>query len=268
MSFDPNTPGAATPAPVAVQTPSAPITPQPAIAAPPVPQPTPVAPSEDRSNWVPPHRLREQSTRFEQQLSQERARYQAETEALNKRVQALAGLTPPADAEYDGVKNQFKQIFPELSEIGSQAEAIKELISLKDELRAAMQHQWASHNRNAMDRLFKNAETTYGNPLNDDAKRSLGSAFIGYLNTNPEAYERYQQDPSVVDEYWSAFTDRFIDPVRRQSTVATMNRIPAAIPLDAPSGGVPTSQAVKPANQDERLALALATYKAKSNQGF
>jgi hypothetical protein len=227
-----------------------------------------VTPSEDRSNWVPPHRLREQSSKFEQQLAQERARYQAETEALNKKLQILAGVTPPANPELESVKSQFKQVFPELSELGSQAEAIKELIALKDELRQSMQHQWQTHNRNAMDRLFSLAGTTYGGPLNDDAKRSLGSAFVGYLQSNPDVYERYQQDPSVVEEFWTAFTERFISPIQRSQAVATANRIPGAIPQDPVSNGLPVSQAPKPATQDERLGQALEHYKSKLRTGF
>ena len=266
MSFDPNTPTEATPSvtsqpttPAATAVPA--VTPSPA---------TSVAPStEDRSNWVPPYRLREVSSKHEQTLAQERATFAAERAALQRQLQALTGVLPPQNPEIDQVKNQFKQVFPELSEIGSNAEAIKELIALKDELRAAMQHQWATHNRNAMGSLYKAAEATYGNPLNDDAKHALGSSFVGYLQSNPDAYEQYQQDPtSVVENFWKAFTDRFISPIQRQQTVNTMNRLPGNIPQDTPSGAIPVSNPVKPANQDERMAAALASYKANLKGGF
>ena len=266
MSFE-NTPAEATPSVQPTQS----VTPQPATPAvtpSPATQVTP-APTEDRSNWVPPYRLREVSSRHEQALAQERATFAAERAALQRQLQALTGVLPPQNPEIDQVKNQFKQVFPELSEIGSNADAIKELIALKDELRAAMQHQWATHNRNAMGSLYKAAEATYGNPLNDDAKHALGSSFVGYLQSNPDAYEQYQQDPtSVVENFWKAFTDRFISPIQRQQTVNTMNRLPGNIPQDTPSGAIPVSNPVKPANQDERLNAALAHYKSKLSQGF
>jgi uncharacterized protein (UPF0335 family) len=218
---------------------------------------------------VPPHRLREVSTRHEQQLAQLKANAEAEKAALQRQLQALTGVLPPQNPELDAVKNQFKEVFPELSEIGSQAAAIKELIALKDELRAAMQNQWATHNRSAMSTLYKTAESTYGQPLNDDAKRALGASFIGHLQSNPDEYERYQQDPtSVVENYWKSFTDRFISPIQRAQVVAQQNRIPGAIPQDPASGAVPVSTPVKPGTQDERIAQALAHYKSKTPTGF
>lgn len=230
-------------------------------------QPATPAP-EDRSNWVPPYRIREISTRHEQALATERARFEAERVALQRQLQALTGVLPPQNPEIDQVKNQFKQVFPELSEIGSKAEAINELIAIKDQLLAAMNYQWETHNRGAMDRLYKAAEVTYGTNLNEEARHQLGASFIGYLQANPDAADRYQRDPGVVDEFWKAFTDRFISPIQRSQTVNTLNRLPGNIPQDSPSGSVPVSSPVKPANQDERLQAALDLYKAKSTTGF
>jgi uncharacterized protein (UPF0335 family) len=274
MSFDPNTPAAATPAaPTTPSTPASPsFAPQPATPAvtPQSATPTaPATPSEDRSNWVPPYRLREVSSRHEQALAQERATFAAERAALQRQLQALTGVLPQQESEFDTVKNQFKQVFPELSELGSQADAIKELIALKDEMRATMQNQWASHNRNAMNSLYKAAETTYGQALNADGQRALGAAFIGHLQSNPDAYEQYQSDPGpVVEAFWTQFTDRFISPIQRAQTVATVNRIPQNIPQDPMSGAIPVSNPVKPQTQDERLSQALAQYKSKLPQGF
>lgn len=217
---------------------------------------------------MPPYRLRELSTKHEQSLVQERTRFEAERAQLQRQLQALTGALPPQNPEIDQVKSQFKTVFPELDEIGSQAAAIKELLALKDDLRAAMQHQWASHNRNAMDRLFKNAETTYGNPMNDEAKRALGEAFVGYLQSHPDEYEQYQQDPSVVDKFWTQFTDRFISPIQRSQVVAQANRIPQNLPQDNATGALPVSTPAKFGSQDDRLAAALNVYKAKTTQGF
>lgn len=270
-TFDPNTPAAATPAvsqptstPAAVS--PAPATPSASVT--PTTQATPTTPAEDRSNWVPPYRLRETTTKYEQAIAAERARFQAEREALERKLQVLAGVVPTETNPYDEIRNQFKQVMPELAEIGSQAEAIKELLALKDQFRQTVEKQWHSHNRTAMDGLYKAAEATYGQPLSEEAKRALGSAFVGYLQSNPDAYERYQEDPSVATEYWSQFTERFINPIQRNATVQSLNRLPGNIPQDSHSNALPVSQAPKPATQDERLDAALAHYKAKLSQGF
>lgn len=274
MSFDPNTPAAATPA--APTTPSSPASPsfapQPATPAVTPQSATPTAPAtpqEDRSNWVPPYRLRETASKYETQLNTLRAQAEAEKAALTRQLQALTGVLPPQNPEIDQVKSQFKSVFPELDEIGSQAAAIKELIALKDEMRASISNQQAAHNRNAINALYTAAEGTYGTSLNEDAKRSLGSSFVGYLQANPEEYERYHYDPtSVVKEFWASFTERFISPIQRSQVVAQRNRIPGAIPQDSPSGSVPVSNPVKPATQDDRLAQALAHYKSQLKTGF
>lgn len=264
---DPNSPAVATPT---ASTPAPASNPTPQAATQPISQTpaTPATPTEDRSNWVPPYRLRETTQRFEQQLAAERAQWQASQAELTKRIQALAGVTPPEHQQFDEVKNQFKQVFPELHELGSQAEAIRELIALKDELRASMTAQWESHNRHAMNLLYKDAETTYGQPLSEEARHTLGSSFIGYLQSNPDAYARYQSDPSVASEFWKAFSERFVSPARRQAVVETANRIPSGFPQDNAPGVVSTAQPVKAANQDELLRQALDVYRANSKFGF
>lgn len=272
MSFDPNTPAAATPAVSQPATPAAPVTPSAATPAPsatPATPATPSTPAEDRSNWVPPYRLREVSTKAEQQLAQLRATAEAEKAALQRQLQALTGVLPPQNPEIDQVRNQFKEVFPDHDWVGSQRAQIEELLSLKEELKAAMQYQWASHNRSAINSLYTDAEKTYGQPLNEDAKHQLGAQFIGYLQANPEEYEVYKTDPTqVTGRFWKGFTDRFISPIQRQNTVNTLNRIPGAIPQDTPSGSVPVSSPLKPQTQDERLAAALATYKQNQKTGF
>lgn len=263
MSFDPtNTPATGenvAPAAPAASTPSTPATPS--VNATPA---TPATPAEDRSNWVPPYRLRETTQKYEAALNAERARWQAEIEARERKIQALAGVVPPENPQIDEVKKQFGQVFPGLNEMESLAPQIKEFLAQREEIEQLRNHVWGVYNRNAMDRLYKNAESTYGQPLNEDARRTLGASFVGFLQSNPDAYERYQSDPSVVDEFWKSFEARFVNPVRRSGIADTVNRIPGALPQDTPSGAVaPSGGQVQPRNTDERMAMALAAYRAK-----
>lgn len=263
-----NTPAEATPSASPAASPQTSPTPSTAIPSS-SPAPATSVPQEDRSNWVPPYRLRETTQRYEQTLQSERQQWQRELEQREARIRALVGVTPPENPQIDEVKKQFGQVFPGLSKLEAQAAQVDALLAQREEMDHLRQHVWAMHNKNAMDTLYKAAAETYGEQLSDDSKRSLGAAFIGYLNTNPDEYARYQNDPSVVVDFWKSFTGRFIDPVRRQATAASANRIPSGLPQDTPSGSVNVSSpAPKAANEDELLARALSVYKANSRYGF
>lgn len=243
---------------------TAPVTPQtipvatPAAATPAVP---------DRSTWVPPHRLREQSETYEARLAAERSTTARQLEDLNQKIQILTGVVNPENPQIGEVRQQFGNVFPGLAKLEAQAAKIEEMLARRGEVEDLPNHYWGSYNRSAMDRLYKAAEATYGQPLSEDAKSQLGSSFVGFLQSNPEAYERYKNDPSIVDEYWKGFTDRFIDPARRTATVNAAGRVATNLPQDNPSGGVRTNAPdVKPDNIDDRVKQAFASYSALANK--
>ena len=246
-SAQPSTPVAATPA-----TPQT----QPAT-------PTP-APTEDRSNWVPSYRVRESREaairEAQQGFAQKEAQYQQRLEQIQSQLHALVGIAPSQNPEVEAVRQQFGQLYPGLSKMEERANDIMGVIERAGDLESQNQHYWQSYGRQNMDRLFTHASESLGSPLTDEGKRALHSAFTGFVSSSPELTARYANDPTLVDEFWRAFTSSFIDPARRAASATVATRTNAAIPQDTPGGAPRLPVPPKPANLDERVAQGWAQY--------
>lgn len=265
LGIDPNT---VTPAVGDTSAPAPAAIPQstPVTATPVAPAAAPTAAPEDRSNWVPPHRLRETREaavrEAQRQFAEQSAQATARVEQLERQLQALVGVTPKQHTEADAIRNQFGQMFPGLSQLEQRAQDLMQLVERAGEFDSQNTHYWDSHGRQTMNRLYSVASENMGVQLTDDAKRNLHASFVGYVQSSPEAYERYLNDPSLVEDFWKAFSSSFIDPVRRTATATVAGRAPMALPRDVP-GGVPApAQAPKPANMDERISQMWSGYNA------
>lgn len=253
--IDTQTPtGGDTPVTSAPTTPSAPAVTTPAT---PTVAPTqaPATPGHEAS--VPSYRLRQIRDQYEQRMAQKEAEWQAKYEATQKQLHSLVGVTPPANPEVEAIRQQFGQLYPGLAKLSDPA-LVEKLLSVVDragDLEAQNQHYWQSYGRQSLDRLFSKASEVYG-PLSEGAKAHLRGSFTDWVSSDPEISERYANDPSVVDDFWKAFSSSFIDPVRRTIAANVQDRVPSGIPQDTPSGPPRTSPPPQPANLDERVNLA------------
>lgn len=249
-----------------------PATPAPAIQGTPAPAPAisgapPVsATTDDRSNWVPPHRLRETREaalrEAQSQFATREAEIRREAEQYKSQLHALVGVQPPQNPEVQTVKSQFANLFPGLAKMEERSAQLEQLLERSGDLQSQNDHYWQSYGRSTMDRLFSKASESLGAPLTDEGKRQLHASFTGYVQSSPELIERYSNDPTLVEDFWKAFTSSFIDPARRAATATVVGRAAAgsALPQDIP-GGVPrTTPAPQPANLDERADQAWALY--------
>lgn len=257
----PNAPAEATPsAPAATPTPSPSALP---VA---TPQATPAAAipaaPEDRSNWVPPHRIREIREGMQRQFAQQQAQVQAQIEQYQSQVRALTGMTPPPNPEVESIKTQFFQVFPQAQGLFEKAEQVDKYIERMGELESAVDYIWRNHGRQAIDRVFKQAEESIGAPLNDEGRRALHAAFSGWIQSVDPSGERYVSDPGIVDEFWKTLSSTLVDPARRAAAANVQNRVPGALPQDTPAGVPAPPQAPKPANIDERVAQGWAAFQA------
>ncbi len=251
-SAAPATPAAATPAASAPQaaTPSAP-TQAPATGAP--------------EGWVPSYRIRETreaAVREAQgQYAQQVAAAQAEIERYKNLVRAQIGDAPPQNPEVQQVRDQFGRLYPGLSKLEEQAERLEQLLERAGDLEQQNSHYWQNYGRTTMDRLFDHASKSLGSPLTDEGKRTLHSAFVGFVGSSPELTSRYTTDPTLVEEFWQAFTSSFVEPARRAAAATIQGRAAGvAIPQDRGGAAPPVTPGPKPANLDERAALAWAKY--------
>ena len=248
-------------APTPAATPSTPVAATPATPQTQPATPTP-APTEDRSNWVPSYRVRESREaairEAQQGFAQKEAQYQQRLEQIQSQLHALVGIAPSQNPEVEAVRQQFGQLYPGLSKMEERANDIMGVIERAGDLESQNQHYWQSYGRQNMDRLFTHASESLGSPLTDEGKRALHSAFTGFVSSSPELTARYANDPTLVDEFWRAFTSSFIDPARRAASATVATRTNAAIPQDTPGGAPRLPVPPKPANLDERVAQGWA----------
>lgn len=239
-----------TPAPAAVATPTA--APQaPATGAP--------------EGYVPSYRLRETREQIERQYQQQWSQREAELNAryteMERKLQALAGVTPPANPEVETIKQQFGGIYPGLSKMEEKAEKLMELLDRAGDLESQTNHYWMEYGRQRMDQLFKHAGDALGIPLTDEGKRVLHAAFTGFVQSSPELGQRYATDPTLVDEFWNAFSSSLIGPARREAATAVVARAGSpALPQDTPGGAPRATPAPQHGNLDERAAAGWAQY--------
>ena len=244
-------PAAAPATPSATAQPATPATPQtPATGAP--------------EGWVPSYRVRETREAAQReaqaQYSTERQQMQAELQRVQNQLRTLVGANPPGDPQVDAVRSQFSQLYPGLSELEQRAADILGMIERSGDWDAQTQHGWEVYGRQTMDKLFSHAAQDLGAPLTDEGKRSLHSAFVGFVQSSPEMQNRYANDPTLVDEYWKMFSSSFISPARRAASATVATRAGVALPQDNGGAAPPTAPGPKPANLDERSEQAWAMF--------
>ena len=247
------------PAPAISEQPAAPVTAIPQTGS--VTAPTP----QSSEGMVPSYRIRETREaalrEAQGQWQAREAEYNARLEQVQRQLHALVGVAPDENPEATAVKSQFEKLYPGLAAMEKRSQELLGVVERSGDLETQNKHYWTEYGRQRMDRLFDHAAKSLGAPLNAEGKRALHSAFYGYVTSSPEIQERYQQDPTLVDEFWSYFANNFVEPVRRTASATVENNVTQRqIPRDTP-GGVPlVTTPSKPKDLDERMTNAWAQY--------
>jgi hypothetical protein len=158
------------------------------------------------------------------------------------------------------IRDQFGRLYPGLSKLEGRAQDLMGIIERAGDLESQTTHYWQNYGRQSMERLFSAAETTLGSPLNEEGKRAVHNAFVGYVSQSPEMTARYAEDPTIVEEFWRMLSSTLIDPVRRVAAAGVQSRVPNAIPQDSPSGLPRPTPAPQPKDMDERAQLGFARF--------
>ncbi len=194
---------------------------------------------EDRSDWVPSHRLRETREQFEKRL-----------EAEQRKVRALAGAEEPGDPRKAQLLQSLRDLDPRLAELldGKLSEGV-EAASRREE------EDWQRHGL----RMVNQGVTAWAKVMGRDAK-ALGARgqqfimnelrqFIG-ADRSGERNRRYEQgDPTLIDDLVADMQGYYVDPVRQASTTtaATAAERNRRLPSTGPVGGIPpTAPGEKP----------------------
>lgn len=259
---------AAAPAPVT----ATPVTPAAPVAAA-TPTATPSAPTTGGApgeGWIPSYRAREirEAAQREAQtaVAQERAQWEARYNQIQSQLHALVGVQPPANPEITAVKNQFGQLYPGLSKLEERAQDLMGLIDRAGDLESQTNHYWTQYGQSTMNKLFDHAAGSLGAPLTDEGKRALHSSFVGFVQSSPEMTARYANDPTIVEDFWKAFTSNFIDPARRVASATVAGRAAVALPQDSPGGAPRATPGPKLNSLDERADAAWALYQQNAKQ--
>lgn len=234
-------------APAAPAAPSSDGTPAAAAAAPagaPAPKAKPTySYSEDRSKWVPPHRVVEASTRV--------TTLQKELELERQRVAALAGTRTQTPEDLDQAQIQealFK--LPQFAHLkGLTPEVLQDLIEMR-QLRSSMeqssQHVWRTLALDTTNQLESRYKDLIGaDELTPQQSQILGTMFMGMAGNTQESRNEFRQryesrDPKLMDEFFEVLQQGIIEPVRRTALAGPLRR-PAV-----PRSGSATVVAVPP----------------------
>lgn len=202
---------APTPSPTPAPTPS------------PTPAPSPAPTGEDqekRFKGIQADLAKERKQR--QEYEQQAKRYQAQYEAEQKRVQALAGLTPKSEseAETEIVKARFAELFPHLS--GLTAEDIQGLRDAQQDrtrLQEMERHYWGKHGNAMISDVTKELTATFGGELNKSQIDTITQAYVFRAQQDPEFLQRHEAgDPSLAKEFAKEWVENWFEPARRQVT--------------------------------------------------
>lgn len=186
---------------------------------------------EDRSRWIPPHRLVEETRKregIETQLAEAR-----------RQVAALTGAATPTPeaAEAERVKDAFFQMFPQYRKLTP--EAIDRLLALEGtsgELSEASKHHWGS----LANRTLRSVETSFLDVLGADKltprqSENVRAAFGAFATRKGAEFgPRYEaEDAALIEEFIKEYSEDMFEPVRRQATsgvVAARRPVPRGGP--------------------------------------
>lgn len=223
--------------------------------------------AEDRSQWVPPHRLREVSERV-RVMEGALSNYQA-------RVRALMGVAEPEDPRQVELRNAMKQMFPGLAPFIDNPKLHEQLMNGQFSGRGEMDgFQSAYWNRHALETV-NDAITQYAQAAGIDASKlgeravaNMARQIQAFIGNDPERRAAYEsRDPSFLRAFIADLTGFFVNPLRQVASVngaqqiEQVRRLPqtrgaSGVPSGAGGGGAqrPTGKAVHEAARQALLA--------------
>lgn len=238
---------------------------------------------EDRSKWIPPHRLTETSRRaqeLEQQLQQ-----------ANDRIRALAGVEPtdPQSQKAEQIREAFfnlpgMQRFKKLLDLPDEDfEALLTAPNAVQRTTQAEARQWERHGDAQVAGVSERvAEVIGADSLDADQQADLRVAFSAWLRAAVKAdvdkfgledvaesqtLRRYESgDPKLLDEFVARYTKNWLKPGQRQAAAQTATR---TRPVPNSAGRSQVTQIRRPDkfnSLDERLDYAVNLAKERGVQ--
>jgi hypothetical protein len=179
---------------------------------------------EDRSNWIPPHRLTEESTK-RQTLEQQLAQHKADLEREQKRVRALSGLEPKAEGEQEAeeLREAFKRIRPDLAKLDDKT--VDRMLSMLDRFESIQQsdeHRWIMHADQMLTTAHEQvAEALGAAKLTERQQKLVNLAYTNACESDKEFLNGHLRgNKAQVEKFVKELLEDWGVPSRRSATAA------------------------------------------------
>lgn len=200
---------------------------------------------EDRSKWVPHHVIEERARKAAEKAAKEtEARFQAELDARDKRIRALAGVDPldPKAEEDARVRAELERMYPQLGKLTPEKlEKLEALLANASGIEAATMSVHERHAESMVTAVESEVEEAVGKELTLKQRRTLRREYADaaeecqWLRQNDPNHDQRNDfltrhdrgDKTLAKEVAEAFMKDWIEPVRRKvANDAANNRRP------------------------------------------
>jgi len=224
-------------------------------------KPTGFTYTEDRSKWIPPHRLGEETTKrtaAEKRIQELESAYQQE----QRRVQALAGVSPqdPDAAELEEIRERFKQLRPDLAKLDEKSiDRLLQMAERFDEVEGSVQANWDAHGKRSFKTVTDKVEEAIGGELTQRQRVRLNDALVLTLYNDPQLKQRYDSgDQTLLDEFAKEWVEDWFEPARRKALANEVDRTGRKVPNGRGTGVTTTNKPKVDVNDPEQFKNALA----------
>lgn len=246
---------------------------------------------EDRSDWIPPHRLSETS-RARQTAEQERDRLKADLEERDRKIQALAGVTPKdaKTAEAEEIRAAILNLVPEIGLLkGLTQDQLGEILEAARSARNTSNASWERHAIGMFNDLYTEAATAmHADTLTEKQQGRLQTAYWQEaqqaLNVRQAQLQRGERetlettgqdndfiarhergDKALVKEFVKDYLNDWYEPARRTVTAENARRNMRPVPRGERTRLIPAQGEEKlDLNKDADFKKALTAARAAS----
>lgn len=196
-------------------------------------QPTKFEYAEDRSKWIPPHRLQEETTK-RKEFENRFARVEGALAERDRQIAALTGSKLPTEeeAEVDLVRQRLRQIEPWMGKLDD--EKVDKLLSLLEQSNALQDSNvkvWRNHANSMLNSVYGSIEKELGGELSARQRQKVYIAYREAAANDPAFLQRHEDgDPKLVEEFAREWIDDWFEPARRkvtQTQVERQRRVPS-----------------------------------------
>lgn len=230
--------------------------------------------AEDRSKWIPDHRLREVSSKAEA-AAKRATELEAALSERDRKIQALAGITPqdPNAVDEAGLRASILKLLPELAPYleAGRGEKVAKMLSQMEGFQETQNRYWGGIADTMLEGVKGELAKSLGGELSarqaakiERAYRLEAEAAMQAREANPDAdysndflARHTRGDKTLITEFVKEFADDFFEPARRQATAAAVRRTGRPVPNGRSGEPVVTQKAKVDYGDEDKFKDAL-----------